>query len=435
MGVTHLLYRSLQSVLRACAPVATRSDTKVGRAIAGRRNAHRDMVRWATSGRDAARPLAWFHAPSVGEGHLASAVIDELHSSLPGVQIVYTFFSPSAEESSRAIHADVAGFLPWDLPGPMTAVLDAVRPDVLVFTKTEVWPVLVAEARRRGVPVALVGASVPDGAGRLRGPARSFLRPTWESLAFAGAATDRDRDRLVELGVRPEATVTTGDPAFDAAVRRLEEGGSSRAWQERLRRGEVPTIVAGSTWPSDEDVLFPALATIREECANARIIIAPHEPGAARVSGLLRQLVSGGWTAGTLSQVASGEAEPGVRAVVVDGVGDLALLYRIADVSYVGGGFHSSGLHSVLEPAAAASPVLFGPRHERARAARGLLDAGGAKIARDSGEIAAVALEWLRDPAVGNDVGRRARDYIERHSGAAERSAGRIAHLMKAPCV
>ena len=394
----------------------------------GRRDAHEVLVNWAVSERDESRPLVWIHAPSVGEGHLAHAVIDAVREAVPGVQIAYTFFSPSAEEPSQSIEADVAAFLPWDLPATMGKALDALRPEVLVFTKTEVWPVLAAEARLRGVPVTLIGASVPDGAGRLRGPARRFLRSTWESLDFAGAATDRDRERMIELGVREGAAITTGVPSVDSAVRRFDQARPPRSWQDQLWRGERPTFVMGSTWPSDEDVLFPALATLRERYPELRVIVAPHEPNDARVTEVLGRLSALGWDGTTLSRVG-----PNVSAVVVDGVCDLSLLYGVADASYVGGGFHSAGLHSVLEPAAASSPVLIGPGHEREPAALGLVVAGGAKIARNTNDVAEVVTDWLREPPTGKDVGRRARDYIEHHAGAAERSARRIVHLMKAP--
>lgn len=427
-----LIYRWIQAVLRAAAPLFVSPRSKLGRGLAGRRHAHEVLAEWGDAARDDSRPVAWVHAPSVGEGHLAHAVIEALREAVPGVQIVYTFFSPSADGPSRSIGVDVTTFLPWDLPGPMSKALDAIRPDVLVFTRTEVWPVLVGEARRRRVPVALIGASVPDGAGRLRAPARRFLRTTWASLDFAGAASDRDRDRLVALGVRGDAAITTGDPSFDSAVGRFDRPGAPRPWQGRLRRRERPTFVMGSTWPSDEEVLFPALVRLRTLHADLRVIVAPHEPTETRVTHLLDRLEALGWESTTLSLVGEGRGSP-AAAVVVDGVGDLALLYGVADVSYVGGGFHSAGLHSVLEPAAASSPVLFGPGHGRNAAANALVEAGGAKIAGTSQEVAGVVTDWMREPAKGKDVGRRARDYIEQHVGAAERSAARIVHLMKAP--
>jgi len=431
--VVRLSYHWLQSALRISTPLFAAGSTKFGRGLVGRAVAHEELVSWGVSHRDDDRPVAWFHAPSAGEGHLAHAVIDEVRTAIPGVQIVYTFFSPSAVESSRSIEADVAAFLPWDLPGPMKKTLEALRPDVLVFTKTEVWPGLVAEACRRGVPVALIGASVPDGAGRLRGPARRFLRPTWKSLDFAGAATDRDRERLVELGVPANAAFTTGDPSVDSAATRFDRVQALRPWQETVHPGDFPTVVAGSTWPSDEDVLFPAITTLREQHSGLRVVVAPHEPSDSRVAGLLGRFTSLGWSAATLTEVGAGGGQPDAMAIVVDGVGDLALLYGVADVSFVGGGFRSAGVHSVLEPAAASAPVLFGPGYVRSPAAEGLLDAGGAKIARSSEDVARTVGGWLREPSLGKDVGRLARDYIERHVGAAKRSAERIANLMKTP--
>ncbi|MFB3040682.1 MAG: glycosyltransferase N-terminal domain-containing protein, partial [Candidatus Poribacteria bacterium] len=105
----------------------------------------------------------WFHAPSVGEALQALAVIGALRQRDPGVQIAFTHFSPSAARLASRMSVDVAGYLPWDLPGPIGQVLDAMSPELIVFTKTEVWPVLVHESVRRGLGVALVAGTVMEG--------------------------------------------------------------------------------------------------------------------------------------------------------------------------------------------------------------------------------------------------------------------------------
>lgn len=421
--MVRLLYELAVAVVRLFSPVLGLGRSKIARGIAGRRHAHEKLATWGRALRDPQRPVVWMHAPSVGEGLQARAVKGALLELRPDLQVVFTHFSPSAESLADGFGAEATAYLPWDLRGPVSRALDGVQPDVLVFTKTEVWPVLAAEAGRRGIPVAIVGATVPEGAGRATLPARILMRDTWASLTLACAISDADSGRLAELGVPPDRIRVTGDPGIDSAAARLESASPDAPYLTPFRSEPRPTVVAGSTWPADEAVLMPALATVREDIGDLRAVIAPHEPTADHVRALSERLARDGWSVATLGQIEEATHLSGRDAVVVDRVGVLAHLYGIAVVSFVGGGFHDEGLHSVLEPAAAASPVVFGPRHRNARAAGELLAVGGAEVAIDSEDLARVLLGWLREEESRARSGDAARGYIQHHRGAARRTA------------
>lgn len=425
-----LIYQLAVAALRALSPVLALGGGKVAKGMAGRRHADAALATWGDTLRDPKRPTVWMHAPSVGEGLQARAVKDALVGRRPDLQVVFTHFSPSAETLAANFGADASAYLPWDLRGPVVRTLDGVQPDLLVFTKTEIWPVLVAEAKRRSIPVAIVGATVPDGAGRTRLPARLLLGEAWASLDAACALSDDDARRLVALGVATDVVHVTGDPGIDSAAHRLAEAGTDAPYLRPFLDAPRPTVVAGSTWPSDERVLLPALRGLRDRVDGLRIILAPHEPGADEVAGLLRRLEADGWSATTLDRVESGGAASASTAVVVDRVGVLAHLYRVATASYVGGGFHDAGLHSVLEPAAAGSPVVFGPRHSNARAAADLLGVGGAKLAASAEDLTEILASWLLDTRQRDDTARTARRYIEGHLGAADRTAEHLETLL-----
>lgn len=429
MGPASIPYRLLQSALRALTPLVAGGRSKLARGLAGRRDAHARLVAWAEERRDPSRPCLWFHAPSVGEGLQARAVIEALRRRSPEAQVVYTHFSPSAEPLAAGMRAHCAGYLPWDLVSTVGPVLDALHPDCVVFTKTEVWPVLVSEAARRGIRCALVGGTVPPGAGRARWPARALLRTTWRRLDVVGAISGADRDGFAALGVRPEALVVTGDPGIDSAAGRARAADPAAPYLDPFHRHPSPTVVAGSTWPSDEEVLLPALEDARARVEEIRVIVAPHEPAPGHVSALIERLGSAGWRPATLSEVERSGIE-GRDAVVVDRVGVLAHLYTVATVAYVGGGFHDAGLHSVLEPAAAGVAMAFGPRHRNARAAGDLLEVGGARVVGGRAGLADAFTTWLIDPHQRDYAGRAALDYIGRHAGAAERSAALLLDLV-----
>lgn len=442
MDAEHLLtlpYRLAWGVARSLAPLLSIGDSKLARGMAGRRRAPEVLTLWGRTIRHPRWPVVWFHAPSVGEGLQAQAVIDELRKIRPELHVVFTFFSPSAEDLARRIDADVATYLPWDLRRPLAEVLEAVAPDALVFTKTEIWPTLVGEAALRGIPTGIVAATVPDGAGRRHPVARRLMAPSWQVLGFACANSEADADALRGLGVEPDVVRVSGDPGIDSAASRYDARDRRAPWLTPFRGDGVPTVVAGSTWGPDEDVLLPALGLVKERIPELRVVIAPHEPSPSTVSRLVERFESAGWRPATLESVerstatgASISEAPGggADAIVVERVGVLAELYEVATIAFVGGGFHDKGLHSVLEPAAAGSPVVFGPRHGNARAAGDLLAEGGAKVAVDPQTLAGVLSSWLDDEALRLASGAAAAAYIDRHRGAAGRTASLVDSLL-----
>jgi 3-deoxy-D-manno-octulosonic-acid transferase len=384
--------------------------------------------------------VIWVHASSVGESLQARAVIDVLRVRMPGLRVVFTFFSPSAEEVCRDFPADICSYLPWDLPEVMGPVLDAVRPDVIAFTQREVWPTLSEVATRRGVPSVLVAGTLPEGAGRLSRPGRILLTAAFRNLRSVAAISKEDGERFSVLGVRSDRVTVTGDPGVDAVRDRAAEidrgAPHMRVFGSELQGEGGPILVAGSTWPSDEEVLLPALARVRRSVPGLRLVLVPHEPDGYDFASLRRALVADGWTPSLLREMEGADGtreDAGVRAidaVLVDRFGVLADLYSLAAVAYVGGGFHSGGLHSVLEPAAVAVPVLMGPRyHGSVHACR--LMADGAALAVADADALALALEERLDTTKKNDdPGRRGMAYIENHRGAAAETADLITQFL-----
>jgi len=416
---------------RAASPLIGRGSSKLARGLAGRRSAHEKLARWGKEQRDAARPTVWFHAPSVGEGLQALAVIEALRELDSTLQVAFTHFSPSALPLASQMAVDVAGYVPWDLPGPIGQVLDAMSPELIVFTKTEVWPVLVDESARRGIEVALVAGTVAERSSRLRPAARALLAQSWQTLRRACAVADADATRLRTLGVREEALSVTGDPGIDSAAQRARAADPASPFLAPFLADPRPTLVAGSTWTSDEDVLIPVLEVVREQVPDLRLILAPHEPDAGHVNVMCRRLATDGWSTATLSGVEESGSVHGVDAVVVDRVGVLPDLYTIGRIAYVGGGFHGSGLHSVLEPAAAGLPVLFGPRHQSVKAAADLLASGAARSVEGRDLLAEALLTWLTDDGQRDHAAARAFGYIQAHLGAASRTAAVLSELLR----
>jgi 3-deoxy-D-manno-octulosonic-acid transferase len=380
------------------------------------------------------------HASSVGEGLQAEIVLKTLRAAHSDWQIAYTHFSPSAEALARRQPADVADYLPWDRPRDVTSALDTLRPTAVVFCKLDLWPELATRAAARGVAVGLVAATVSSQSGRLRWPARRLLRPGYAAVTLAGAVSEEDAARLAELGVPRERIEITGDPRFDSAADRVRAIAPDEPLLAACRGG--PTLVAGSTWPEDEEPLLRAYGAVRAARPDARLILVPHEP----TPGHLARLDELARASGLEAPARLGGSTPAAAFLVVDRVGVLATLYAGATIAYVGGGYGGAGLHSVVEPAACGVPVLFGPRWRSSRDAAVLLEHRAAAVISpkfpdwldlDSGTthagqspLAAIWLALLRNPGHARAAGRRALACVEEGLGAAARSARLVERIV-----
>ena len=420
------LYAAAGALASSAAAFVPGSGSKLRRSIAARRGVIDRFVAWGADERDPDRPLVWIHAPSVGEGLQARPVLSELRTRSPGLQLAYTWYSPSAERFAASLPADFRDVLPFDTRRDAELAIAALSPDVLAFSKLDVWPILCEVGVRRGVRLALISATLPARSSRLRGLAPLLLRDAYASLSVVGAISAEDGERLVSLGCNPGVITVTGDTRFDqvwARARQADRSGPLLAPLESAR----PTLVAGSTWPSDEKRLLPALLRVRERNRAVRVVLAPHEPREDH----LRAIEDWCRRAGLAVARLGSEEAVAADLVLVDRTGVLGELYALADVAFVGGAWHDAGIHSVLEPAAYGTPVAFGPQHGNSREAALLVAAGGAASAREGEQLAVILGHWLTDRVSRVEAGTRARAFVERNLGATGRTVALIEDLLR----
>jgi len=424
-------YRIAARVGAALAPAVGAIHAKTRAGHVGRRGALERWRTWAARARHPEAPLVWFHASSVGEGLQAESVLRQLQALRPDGQFVYSHFSPSAAPFARRLPVAMADYLPYDVPEMIDPLLDALRPDLLVFAKLDLWPELATRAAARGTRVALVAATVSPGSGRLRWPARRLLAPGYAAVTHAAAIAEADAERLARLGVPPDRITVLGDPRYDSVAARVQAVPTN---DPLLQLGGPSTLVAGSTWPSDEAVLLDAFAGLHQKRPEARLILVPHEPTLAHLAAVEREAERHGLPRPVRLSAASGPAP----LLLVDRVGVLATLYGAGAAAYVGGGFGRAGLHSVLEPAAWAVPVTFGPYWRNSHDAGVLLTAGGAEALAAGGDEPPAARQlqhmwerWIDDNEARRAQGRRARAVVEHGLGAAARTATSLLSLLR----
>ncbi len=423
--LVHWGYRAVGELASLAARVAPAGEGKLVRTLRARRGLLERYSAWGREGRDRARPLLWMHAPSVGEGLQARPVLERMRQRRPEVQLAYTFFSPSAESFARGLDVDFTDYLPFDTPAGARAALDALQPTALVYAKLDVWPLLTAEAHRRRVRLGLISGTVAPGSSRQRGLAGAMLREAYAALDAVGAIADDDGRRLEALGADPRRVVVSGDTRYDQVASRAAAVERSSPLLAPLASA-APTLVAGSTWPADEAVLLAAWRMVRGALPAARLIIAPHEPTESHLAPIEA------WGAAHAIGVArlGTPAASSAPVVLVDRVGVLGELYALASAAFVGGGFHSAGLHSVLEPAAFGAPVAFGPRITNSRDAMLLVERGGGAVVSDADGAAKTILRWLTDAAECRRAGAQARALVESGVGAADRSFAIVTSLL-----
>ena len=365
------------------------------------------------------------HAPSVGEGLQARPVLDRMRQRRDDVQLAYTYFSPSAVTFAETLDVDFRDYLVLDTTVDASQAVAALRPSALVFSKLDVWPNLVSVAKAHGVRLGLISATLAAGSSRRSGIARALLTDAYRSLDAVGAIDTPDADRLVALGVNASAIEVTGDTRYDQAWERATSIEANHPALKALE-SDRPTLVAGSTWPADESVLLPAVVQIRRSTPDFRLIIAPHEPTAAHVDPIMQLAKGSGAIVARLSDTMASAAD----IIVVDRMGILGDLYSLASMAYVGGGFHSAGLHSVLEPAAFGVPVIFGPQYQMSRDARLLLENGGGLTVTDERTAVTTITRWLKGDEKRRDAGVSARALVEDGLGAADRAFALINRLI-----
>lgn len=428
------LYRGVTALANVLVSISPNGTSKLNRTFRARRGLLARVQAAAAQARNAQRPLLWLHAPSVGEGLQARPVAHAWRVAHPDWQIAYTYFSPSAESFASSVGADIVEYLPFDSVAHADAMLDALTPTALAFAKLDVWPVLVERAVLRGIPVVLISATLAQRSGRLGWWSRKLLSDAYASLARVGAIDEANAARLVGLGVSPSSVEVTGDTRFDQVVARAQSVDRASPLLVSLASTR-PTLVAGSTWPADEATLLDAWASLMTSSsansqlrAKPRLVIAPHEPTVSHCEPIIEWASKHALRTVRLSELASASTTMGddMDVVVVDRVGVLGELYALADVAFVGGGFHSAGLHSVIEPAAFAVPVVFGPQHDMSREAGLLLDAGGAVSVRASQELSLVLRSWITDDSQRVDAGRRALAVVDAERGATNRTVALI---------
>jgi 3-deoxy-D-manno-octulosonic-acid transferase len=397
------------------------------------------------------RPGAiWIHAVSVGEALSGITLAKRLKQAHPERPLVMstTTLTGQALARERLPFADAIFYFPLDWAFCVRRAMRVVRPSIIVVLETEIWPNFLREARRREVPVVFVSGRISDRSfaryQRFFGVFGFFLRPFLrDALAKAAAflmQSERDAERIRSLGAPLDRVQVSGNLKYDLE---LPAATPISSWlsTEARRSGRSPIIVAGSVVATEEPLALIAFGTLQGEHRKALLVLAPRKPecfdsAAQFIDDSHRKFIR-------RSQLpVPGPSQNGapageffiaddVTVILLDSIGELASLYRVADGAFVGGSLVPSGGHNILEPAAFGKIPVFGPSMENFAEIAARFTAAGAAVQVESPEDAGVAwIEFLRDPERAARMGETARKLVESSRGATDRAIAEIArHL------
>ncbi len=377
----------------------------------------------------------WIHAVSVGEVLTARALLQELRERYPRLRIFLSTTTITGHQVARnnLQYVDEVFYFPFDFGFIVKRTLRLVRPRLFIMMETELWPNLLRACRAAGVRTLLVNGRIS---------ARSYPRYRLARPLFKHVLAHVDRfcmqgeesaRRIIDMGADPARVTVTGSLKFDSleipgAVATTDRGRNRVLRYFRLAP-DRPVVIAASTLKGEEEPVLEAFQRVRSTRPGALLIIAPRKP--ERFDEVERLARRSGWHVARRSELRV-DAEPREDVVVLDTIGELAQLFQVATVVFVGGSLVDSGGHNILEPAVFGKPIIFGPYMQNfAEIARTFLDNGAAVEVRNPRDLETVLVDLLNDPVRRASLGAAARALVEANRGARLKSLDAIAQLLR----
>lgn len=373
----------------------------------------------------------WVHAVSVGEVLSARPLISELRARYPKLRLFLSTTTLTGQKLARGSVSDVDAvfYFPFDWAFTARRTLNVVRPRLFVMIETEIWPNLLRECRRRRIKTVMVNGRISYRSFPRYRMIRPFIKRVLGDIDRFCVQGDETSRRLVDLGADPARITVTGSLKFDS----LESSPTPGRGRERVLRffripPGRPVIIAGSTSKGEEEPVIRAFNRVRAAGTNALLIIAARHP--ERFDEVERLCRHEGLVAIRRTELEI-DAEPRADAVVLDTIGELAQLYQLATVVFIGGSLVPAGGHNILEPALYGKPIVFGPYMQNfGEIADAFLSNRAAIQVRSETELEETMLSLIGDPVRRARVGAAARALVESNRGARDRTLAVIRDLL-----
>lgn len=378
--------------------------------------------------------VLWIHAVSMGEVLAVVPLVKTIHTTFPELTI---FISTITDTGREAVEQRLNGiarhcYLPLDWPFAVRRFIQHLRPKSFIVVETELWPNLLKALRAQGVSSALVNGRLSTRSYQRYLWLKGFMQSVLSCFTVCLMQSDRDAQRIIALGANAKQVHHTGNIKFDVELVGLHgQQGSLRPAIIGLHDGEI-LLVAGSTHPKEEEALLTCYQEILKTYPHMVLLLAPrHIERSDQLEDTVRTFGFSVTRRSRLDGTQEGSGEQaGPRVIVLDTRGELAQVYGLAHVAFVGGTFVPVGGHNLLEPASWGKPVLFGPYTDHCQEiADLLLESGGGSQVKNGDEMAVILLHILNDPSLADRMGRAARQIVLDNQGVVKRNMDLLSPL------
>jgi 3-deoxy-D-manno-octulosonic-acid transferase len=396
------LYNIFIQLYKIAIEIAAIGNKKADKWLKGRKNLFKNLKGQI----DNQSSYIWIHSASAGEFEQAKPLIDALKNHYPFYKILITFFSPSGFEAGKKYKkADVISYLPLDTAKNAKKITQLVKPKLVVFVKYDYWYHHLKIINQNQIPLLLISSIF-----RENQPFFKFYGTLHKQMLlffnWIFVQDNRSQELLKSINIH-HATIS-GDTRFDRVNDIINQEKSLPLIDAFINNNQ--TIVAGSTWPEDEQLLSEIM---RDNNHDIKLILAPHEITSHHIKSILSNFTN------AIKYSEANESDmANYSTLIIDNVGMLSQLYKYATISYVGGGFNKSGIHNTLEAAVWGKPVLFGPNYQKFKEARDLINLNAAFSVSTSSEIKKLISNLMEDESKLNQCGKNAADYIQSNKGA-----------------
>lgn len=378
--------------------------------------------------RTGSQPCVWLHAVSVGEVNLLSTTIAEISAQRPDWEIVVSTTTKTGYDLARKKYADRTVFYcPLDFTWATSAAMRRIRPSLLVLAELELWPNLIAAAKRHDAKIAIINGRLSDKSFRGYRRVRALVAPSLGRIDLVAAQNQETAERFRQLGARPEAVHATGSLKFDGAQ---SDRGNSKSVALRQLAGlndQHVVLLAGSTQEPEEAYALEIFQRMSPTHPELRLILVPRHP--QRFDEVATLLSASGVSWQRRSQLAAPGAKPW-QVLLVDTIGELGAWWGAAKIGFVGGSFGSRGGQNMLEPAAYGVATCFGPNIWNFRdIVAQLLAADGARVVRTAAEFDEFVRQAIESPEFARGLGERAQRLVFSQQGATQKTIELVCSL------
>ncbi len=359
------------------------------------------------------KDCVWIHCASLGEFEQGRPLIEAIKSTYPNEKILLSFFSPSGYEIRKHFaQADEVIYLPSDLPENNRKLLEYYKPKAFILVKYEFWWNLIKEVQAQDIPIMLISGIFREKDYFFA----KYMKPFRDLLArFDMLFVQDNQSAQVLKHHQIENVVIAGDTRIDRVINQV----ANTDLPDKIKTfaQDKKVFVYGSVWMSDMNVV----TTMVNLFPTYKHIIAPHDIHSKNITQLTSQL-SVPFTLYSSEDVL-------LNVLIIDNIGMLAGLYKVADIVYIGGGF-GKGIHNVLEPAVFGVPVFFGPKYQKFNEAVSLVDLEAAFSIQNADEMARKTKQLMANETLRQDISVRIRQYFDQNHGATKKILGHLAQIL-----